>query len=401
MIQKIDITTVFFIAILCLSGCNRNSGYQSNKVKEGEFKESVTESGDLQAINSKVITMPFLGWKYGWRWQIINLENHGAMIHKGDIVVKIDASPVLKILEQETNKLELEQANLEKLYVTQKSQMTQIKSEYESEKSNYELITLQVDKFKFEPENKQVIKKKELEIAAVKLEQIENKLKLKDEVFQNEIKIQKIKLKQIKKSISEAHAAMDMLELTSPIDGVFQVDKNRRTRKMMQVGDEVHQGAIIARIPDMRKMKIISTINETDISKIKMGQEVIIRLDAYPEKPFLGKISYIGKLSRKKDKNNPIKVFDLEILVSDSDPALKPGMTVSCEIITNKLDKALFVENECIFQDSSTYFVYEKTGGAMNKITVQLIARNNLYTAIQGNVQKGQRLVSRNELENY
>lgn len=389
---------IILFAVLSLGSCGNKSIHNRNRVKKGEFKVSITESGDLQAINSKVISMPFVGGKYGWRWQIINLEEHGKSVKRGEIVVVIDDSPVLKILEQEKNKLETELANLEKLHVTNNSQITQIQSDYNSEKSNYELIKLQVDKFKFEPEKKQLIKQKELEIAIIKLERIKNKLELRQEVFQNEMKIQQIKIEQIKKNVSEAEEALLKLNLTSPIDGIFQLDRNRRTNKTMQIGDQIHMGQIIARIPDMSRMKVISTINEADISKINLNQEVIIRLDAYPEKIFGGKISYIGKLSREKDKNNPVKVFDLEILVNDSDPALKPGMTVSCEILIQNFEDVLYIENDCIFQDTSQFYVCAKKTGGVEIIPVNIIARNNQFTALDGDIDKGQKLLVKNEL---
>lgn len=393
------LSPLFVLMLFCTLSCSNVAKHNRFKVKQGDFQASLTESGELQAINSKVITMPFLGWKYGWRFQVVSLEEHGAKVSKGDTVVIIDPSPVIKVLDEEQNKLEIEKANYNKLLASQKSQLSQLKSELESEQANYELIKLQVDKFSFEPENKREEKNLELDIANVKLDKIKTQLHLKEVVFRNDIKIQQIKINQINKSIREAEEAAKKLKLPSPYDGVFQVERNRRTGKMMLIGDEVHQGANIASIPDMSKMKVLSIINETDISKIKLNQEVIVRLDAYPDKPFEGKISYIGKFSHEKDNNNPIKVFDIEVVVLDSDEALKPGMTVSCEIITHSLENVFYVENECIYHDSSDYFVMDKGAGNQDRIPVKILARNNFFSAIQGEVEKGQRLISKDETE--
>ena len=70
---------------------------------------------------------------------------------------------------------------------------------------------------------------------------------------------------------------------------------------------------------------------ENDISKIKPGLKVIVRLDALPSVPFHGKISSIGKVCIERDDK---KIFPTEVVISESDLRLKPGMTVSCEYIT-------------------------------------------------------------------
>lgn len=388
---------IFLFALIALFSCSDSGEYGKFNVRKGDFRVSIIESGTLEAINSKMITMPFLGWKYGWRFQILNLAEHGAKVSKGDKVVGIDPSQVIKVLEEEQTRLENEQANLKKLNASHKSQLSQIISERDSETANLELIKLQVEKFKFEPEGKQDIKSKELEIAQIKLERINNKLKLKKQVFANELKIQNIKIEQINKSIKEARKALTKLELTSPYDGILQLERNRRTRKTVEIGDEIHQGQGIASIPDMSKIKVLSTINETDISKVKIGMSVVVRLDAYPEFKFNGKIQYLGKFSHEKDGNNPIKVFDTEIVVEETNEALKPGMTVNCEIIIEDLKDIFFIENECVMREGNSYFVVEQGHAGKNKIQVDVLANNNLFTAISGEIIEGQKLMTRNK----
>lgn len=80
-------------------------------------------------------------------------------------------------------------------------------------------------------------------------------------------------------------------------------------------------------------MKAVTTVNETDFTKIHKGQKVRIRLDAMPDVSFEGKVSFISVLCRQMDNNDFRKVFDVEVTLTESDQRLKPGMTVSCEFI--------------------------------------------------------------------
>ena len=99
----------------------------------------------------------------------------------------------------------------------------------------------------------------------------------------------------------------------------------------------------VARIPDIRTMKVKGFVMENDISKIKPGLNVIVRLDALPSVPFHGKISTVSKVCIKRDDK---KVFLTEVLISESDLRLKPGMTVSCEYITYEGEDEMYVPKQ-------------------------------------------------------
>ena len=80
-------------------------------------------------------------------------------------------------------------------------------------------------------------------------------------------------------------------------------------------------------------MKVQTSVNETDISKIYKGQKVNVRLDAFPRKVFKGSIISISNTVQNKERDSKIKVFFVEVLLDETDRILKPGMTVSCEFI--------------------------------------------------------------------
>ena len=176
--------------------------------------------------------------------------------------------------------------------------------------------------------------------------------------------------------------------------------KNRRTRQIVKVGDELHHGQKFACVPDLCEMKVNTTVNETDIGKIHLDQRVIVRLDAFPDKPFDGKIIEIGKVSYKKDEKSRTKVFDIVILLDKSNPILKPGMTVSCEIITSELDDVYYVENDCILKQDQKYYIFMNRNGKNEKCSVQIGPRNNQFTVIYGDFKAGQRILPLNQIKN-
>lgn len=387
-----NVILLYLAIVFFLGACSGKSSEEKYVVKKGDFQASLIETGELQAIHSRSINVPFIGWKYGWQFTLTGLLDHGSGVEAGDSVAQIDGSSVIKFLYEERNKLEIEQANLQKLKVTQQSTINSLEADLKAEQSNYELIRLQVEKYQFEPENKRKIKDMELERASVSLKKIKKKRELYKKIIENELAIQQIKIRQIEDNIRDAEGSLKKLTIKSPQSGIVQYSRNWRTRQMIKVSDQVHQGMELAMVPDLRDMKVITSVNEEDIGKIAKGQKVIVRLDAFPDKPFDGTITYVGKLSYQKEENSRIKIFDVEVALQTNDPALKPGMTVSCEIIYADLKDQLYVETVCILKDSAGVWVFP-SGESGKKIPVRTGPSNNKYTVLKTKLKKGQKLL--------
>ena len=168
---------------------------------------------------------------------------------------------------------------------------------------------------------------------------------------------------------------------------------------MVKIGDELYQGRRFASIPDLSQMKVKSTVNETDIGKIDLGQKAEVRLDAFPSIPFEGEIIEIARLSYKEDEKSRTKVFDIVILLNKSDPILKPGMTVRCEIFTAQLEDVYYVGNDCIIKENGKYYIVMQERGNREKCEVKMGPRNNEFTVIYGDFREGQRVLPLSEID--
>jgi HlyD family secretion protein len=218
-------------------------------------------------------------------------------------------------------------------------------------------------------------------------------IELEKKICENSLKIQKIKVSQIESNVNDAHSASKKLKILSPLDGIFQISISRISDQLYRVGDNTYQGAELALVPDLSRIKIRSTINETDIGKVKTGQRVIVRLEAYPDKPFTGKVSDIGKLSYKKEEKSTVKIFDFAIILDNSDPILKPGMTVSCEVFYAELKDVLYVDNSCLKKVDDTYYLNMKVNKSWVEQPVEIGPRNNNYTVVYGDFKEGTKLM--------
>ena len=320
---------IFCLFILLMPGCNRDTA-DDGAGMTGPFRESVIETGELEAVTASFIIMPRIKWEYGYQFQIIGLAGHGEMVSKGDSVAAMDPSSIHRFILQKEEELENEKAAANKQMVEMENNLQELQAQLRSELAMYDLKKLELEKIQFESELKRKITDLEFQQATIRLENV--KRKLESETIQEEIdlEIHKIKIMQREAQIREAYETLEKLILFSPNDGVFQVAQNRRTRQNIRLGDDVYFGGQIASIPDLAKMKVLSHVNEADISKIKTGMKVIVRLDALPAVVFNGVVTHISKICTELEDK---KVFLTEVEIIESDIRLKPGMTVSCEYI--------------------------------------------------------------------
>ena len=330
MNKKNTLLTILITASLFAS-CNKFVNWGADK-DNAAIGETIIESGTLEAINNKLFILPrSMNW---WEMRITGILEHGAKVDEGDLVIQMDPTEVNKlIIERETN-LETQLANLEKMEVEQSNQIRDLESKIRNEMASFDLKKIELEASHFETERHRAIKQLEYKQAELTLAKEKRKLELAKIVIENDRKIQNIRIRQIQDDIESFTQILSTLTIRTTVAGVFQRGRNLRTaNSLLNAGDMAIMGYSMGNVPELKWMRVNTFINENDFRKIKVGQKVIVRLDALPEMKFNGEVSYLGKLCRQKEQNSRQKGFDAEVKMLDSDERLKPGMTVSCEFL--------------------------------------------------------------------
>jgi hypothetical protein len=127
-------------------------------------------------------------------------------------------------------------------------------------------------------------------------------------------------------------------------------------------------------------------VNEIEISKIKSGQKVNIKVDAFPEKAFVGSVFSIANIGEQLP-NSDSKMFEVQIKVEGSDPALRPTMTTGNKIVIKTYNDAIYIPTECVQTGSdSVPFVYGKN---KTKDVVILGESNEKHVLVEQGLEPG------------
>lgn len=133
---------------------------------------------------------------------------------------------------------------------------------------------------------------------------------------------------------------------------------------------------------------IKAEVNETDIVNLKVGQGVVIRLDAYFENEFEGKITEISPIS-----TNIGGVVSFELIVKPDMaevPTLLYGLSASLDIVTSSAEDVLYIPIQSVFEeDGKSYVNVPGENGEVEKVEVTTGIYNFDFIEIKSGLNEG------------
>ncbi|MEE4258022.1 MAG: efflux RND transporter periplasmic adaptor subunit [Bacteroidales bacterium] len=329
------------------------------QVKSGTFEIQVSTSGELEAKNSEKIMGPMNVRNYRiWNMKIEDIIPDGTVVDSGDYVATLDRSEI-------TNKLKDRELDLESLH-TQFTQ-TQLDTTMDLRAARDELVNLEynleerqitVDQSIYEPPATQRQAKIDLDKSKRAYDQAVENYQLKLEKARANMAEVNTKLRKAQNEYQEMIDLLDQFTIFAPKAGMVIYRRDWNGQKM---GIGANVGAwdpIVAELPDLTEMKSRTYVNEIDISKVKVGQEVKIGVDAFPDKKYTGVVTEVANIGEQL-RNSNAKVFEVIIEVNESDSILRPAMTTKNMIITDVIDSVLYVPIESIHSNDSLSYVYK------------------------------------------
>lgn len=212
----------------------------------------------------------------------------------------------------------------------------------------------------------------ELEVSEISLSQAERDYKRIKELFDKtlasdkELEDSKMAFERAKATLVKARVALstagERLKDTvvrSPISGVILV-KNVELGQIISSGiTSVSGGTLIVTVGDLSSVYVRTDVDETDIGKIKIGKDVRITPEAYPDITFDGKVERIS--SQAKVVQN-VTTFEVTSKVSNSEEVLKSGMNANVEIISEEARDVLVIPVNAVKDFSELRMLVKKLG---------------------------------------
>jgi RND family efflux transporter MFP subunit len=363
------------------------------RVKKGEFKVTVTTSGELRATKFVRITGPANAQAaQQWNMKISTLVPEGTVVKEGDIVAELDRTQIATRMTDVNTSLQKAQAVFEQ---------AELDSTLNLSKAREEIRTMELGL-----EEKRLAKEQAIYEAPTVKRQAEIDYEKAERALAQARKDYVTKTSQAQAKMREVGAERDRFAnqvkivsdvmvgftIRSPGTGMVIYEKEWNGKKRT-VGSQI--GAwepTVATLPDLSQMESQTYVNEIDIRKVAVGQPVELSLDSDPSKKFQGKITQVANVGEQRP-NTDSKVFEVKVLLTNSDTTLRPGMTTSNKIETSRIANVLFIPIEAVTTDSGITVVYKRDGASVTKQEIETGTMSDDEVVVLRGLEEGDRVL--------
>ncbi|MDO4741578.1 MAG: efflux RND transporter periplasmic adaptor subunit [Eubacteriales bacterium] len=178
--------------------------------------------------------------------------------------------------------------------------------------------------------------------------------------------------------------------LVAPQDGLVQslyLSEGDKTASADMIGD-----APACTIGVGGAVKMSVDVDELDIRKVRVGQEVSVTLDAFAGESFSGKVEHISYIGQSAGS---ITTYAVEICL-DADERLLPGMNGSAVILSETAKDALLVPLAAIYEDArGEYVLVLGEDGAQSPRYIETGLSDGTNAQVRSGLSKGEKVVYR------
>lgn len=173
-----------------------------------------------------------------------------------------------------------------------------------------------------------------------------------------------------------------LVSIRSPLAGIV-VERNAI------LGGTVDPAKTLFRIADLSKVIVEGEVFESDVYKVKLGQDARIRLDAYPDKAFTGSVTFVAS------ELDPLKrTLHLWVSVDNKEGLLKPELFARVALVVERSRDAISIPIEAIIDDGAEKFVFIKNGNRFIRQDVATGVSDDRYIEITDGLYPGDKVVT-------
>ncbi|MHC4377945.1 MAG: efflux RND transporter periplasmic adaptor subunit [Planctomycetota bacterium] len=158
-------------------------------------------------------------------------------------------------------------------------------------------------------------------------------------------------------------------------------------------GTEVRERQQLITIPAEDEGMVVETsVHESVLEQIAVGQPVEVRVDAIPGELFSGTVRYKAVLPDQNSwwANPDLRVYRTEVELSQTDERLRPGMTCSVEVLVAELDDAVHVPVQSIFVDGMQQIAFVRGAEQIEKRPVEVGQDNDVFVHVVAGLEAGE-----------
>jgi HlyD family secretion protein len=276
------------------------------QMSRGDIVDTVGATGTLEAVTTVEVGTQVSG-------VVEDLyADFNSIVRKGQIIAKLDPSLIQTQIEQNSANVIRAQADLDRFRVALADAQVKLNRAKELTARN-------------------LIPRTELETADVNVKSAEA-----------QIRSSQAALTQARANLNQQTVNLQHTVIKAPIDGIV-ISRNVDPGQTVAASMSAPTLYVIA--ADLTQMQVLANIDEADVGRMRPGQTVRFRVDAYPTDEFIGSVQQV-RLQPAVVQN--VVTYSTVISVPNPELKLKPGMTANVNIEVARRNNVLRVPNAAL-----------------------------------------------------
>jgi len=312
------LTTLFLILLVC-TACGTEESYLTEQVERRDITAICTATGTINPVKTVEV-----GTQVSGRVKALYAD-YNSLVKKGQLIAEIDPAAFEAQLEQARANLLAARAGLE-----------QARADSRDSRRNLKRVR--------ELHAERVVGESELDTADTRYA-----------VAEAQVGVARAQVVQTQAAFDLAETNLRYTKIHCPIDGIVIA---RRVDSGQTVAAAFQTPVLFVVAEDLTRMRINTSVDEADIGRVAVDQQVRFSVDAYP--------GHIFEASVLQIRNDPqttqnVVTYDVLIDVDNSDLKLKPGMTANVEIISERREQVVCVPDAALRFRPEGEVAYEGT----------------------------------------
>jgi len=340
------------VALLALGGWRLTAELRPTagswvRVERRDLVIGVPLEGELGAVESITIGPPQIPRL--WQLKLSMLVEEGSEVTAGQPVAGFDTTQLKQRLREKMTERDAAEKELEKKTTDLEAERRQNGLTLAEAQARLRLANLKL-KVPEEAVRQVEVEKARIdqELAQLEIESGERALEHLTRRSEADLAYLREKRDLAAARVEELQEQIQQMTVRAPRTGTVIHLPDWRGNKVKE-GDSIWRARKILEIPDLDRMRGDGVVDEADAGRIAVGQPVILRLDAYPDRQYRGRVESIRRAVQRKSPHTSEKVVKVEIEVAETDrERMRPGMRFRGEIEVQRVVQTLLLPQEAV-----------------------------------------------------
>jgi HlyD family secretion protein len=359
-------------------------------LRRGTFVRQIRATGTTEAVRSASTVAPRLAGQ-SYNLVITHLVAGGTRVRTGDVLVEFDRQDQIRAAQdRRAEHQDLEQQILRK-GAEQAAARAADKTALTVADHDVERARIEIQKNEFLAPIDAEKNTLGLEQATARLAQLQQTMSLKARSAAAEIRMLEIRRDRAQRAWRNAEGNAGMMVARAPFEGLAIRKSTFKGSQMAEVqeGDEIWAGSAVVDVVDPARMQVRVNISQVDGGAVTLGQPAKIRLDAYPELVFDGRVEQMTPLAAASQLTARVRMFSALIGIVGAHAKLMPDLSAAVDIIVEQQQNVLVLPRSAVAIDRDGAWVQVRSPGRTGRQAVTLGAIGTEQVVVTGGLSEG------------